>query len=394
MGIKLRFDSHEVVPFGKYKGQPIEVLAEDHQYAEWLLAQPWFRDKFPNHYTSIVNNFGEPGETLEQNAMRAEWLEPEFRTAFRSPLFWLGQAGVLIALVFCVCGIVRGWRPSSRWAGGAGGDYLFPFSRSHDRLTQAKCVRFAVAQTKGQFRQLEISCSVVLQSKHLTSQFSKTIQIADATNDLQRMKLIGSCCDFRVLNSGVKCIRYSGSDIWTYQSIRTHGFTSVYRKFVHQIWLPSDGREFHINGRGYYSYLAFHHYIPRGEVPVIPKMNGDNTFIEQIRQFAIWKSQIDRRTFTGLKRLAAIVNALPREYALPYGRYGDDQGGDERQYRNRSVGVIFSCLLCFIAVVLVKYGLRDIYEGPHYRRGLSCLYISAVPLGLGLVVFVYCVFPT
>jgi hypothetical protein len=33
----------ELIPFGKYKGQPVEVLAQDKQNAEWLTAQPWFR---------------------------------------------------------------------------------------------------------------------------------------------------------------------------------------------------------------------------------------------------------------------------------------------------------------------------------------------------------------
>jgi len=30
----------EVVPSGKYKGQPVEVMAADTDYCEWLAAQP------------------------------------------------------------------------------------------------------------------------------------------------------------------------------------------------------------------------------------------------------------------------------------------------------------------------------------------------------------------
>ena len=30
----------ELIPFGKYKGQPVEVLAQDKGYVEWLTAQP------------------------------------------------------------------------------------------------------------------------------------------------------------------------------------------------------------------------------------------------------------------------------------------------------------------------------------------------------------------
>lgn len=32
--------SGEVVPFGQYKGQPVEVMAADTDYCEWLAAQP------------------------------------------------------------------------------------------------------------------------------------------------------------------------------------------------------------------------------------------------------------------------------------------------------------------------------------------------------------------
>jgi len=36
-----------VVPFGKYKGQPVEVLASDRDYSEWLLAQGWIAHRYP-----------------------------------------------------------------------------------------------------------------------------------------------------------------------------------------------------------------------------------------------------------------------------------------------------------------------------------------------------------
>jgi hypothetical protein len=35
----------DVVNFGKYRGQPIEILASDRGYCDWLMAQPWFRDR-------------------------------------------------------------------------------------------------------------------------------------------------------------------------------------------------------------------------------------------------------------------------------------------------------------------------------------------------------------
>lgn len=67
-----------IVPFGKYKGQPIEVLAQDKQYAEWLSSQPWFREKFSNINTIIINNFREASETPEHNKLQAKFLDEHF----------------------------------------------------------------------------------------------------------------------------------------------------------------------------------------------------------------------------------------------------------------------------------------------------------------------------
>lgn len=32
--------------FGKYKGQPLEVVARDRRYTAWLLLQDWFRRQY------------------------------------------------------------------------------------------------------------------------------------------------------------------------------------------------------------------------------------------------------------------------------------------------------------------------------------------------------------
>ena len=55
------------MPFGKFKGKPIKVLMQDEQYANWLKDQPWFREKFSNHYTLIVNNFRHNGCQLNSD---------------------------------------------------------------------------------------------------------------------------------------------------------------------------------------------------------------------------------------------------------------------------------------------------------------------------------------
>lgn len=80
------------VPFGKFKGQPLEVLAEDAGYRHWITAQGWFRDRYPEHYTVIVNNFAEPDETPEHNALQAAFLNPSLCLALARLL--LKQCGV------------------------------------------------------------------------------------------------------------------------------------------------------------------------------------------------------------------------------------------------------------------------------------------------------------
>ncbi len=78
----------ELIPFGKYKGQPVQVLRSDRGYTEWLLQQDWFVQRFPNLRTIIVNNFGQPSETPEHNKLQARFLSKDFCTKFA----WLACA--------------------------------------------------------------------------------------------------------------------------------------------------------------------------------------------------------------------------------------------------------------------------------------------------------------
>jgi hypothetical protein len=75
-----------VVPFGKYKGQPVEVLAQDRPYLEWLSAQDWFRERYAGIYTLIVNNFTEAAETPDHNALQVLFLDDAFCTRFLTVL--------------------------------------------------------------------------------------------------------------------------------------------------------------------------------------------------------------------------------------------------------------------------------------------------------------------
>jgi hypothetical protein len=68
-----------IVPFGKHKGKPVEILATDKQYIEWLLAQSWFKEKYFNIYTVVINNFREPVDTPEHNKIQVKFLDFNYR---------------------------------------------------------------------------------------------------------------------------------------------------------------------------------------------------------------------------------------------------------------------------------------------------------------------------
>ena len=71
----------ELIPFGKYKGLPIESLYEDRAYTDWLLAQPWFKQRHPALFSVVINNFAEPTDTPEHNRLQVMFLRPEVRAS-------------------------------------------------------------------------------------------------------------------------------------------------------------------------------------------------------------------------------------------------------------------------------------------------------------------------
>ncbi len=70
--------SQKVVPFGKYRGQPLSVLREDVSYMDWLAGQEGIRRQYPWIFNLTVNSGGEPIETPEHNRFQALFLDPEF----------------------------------------------------------------------------------------------------------------------------------------------------------------------------------------------------------------------------------------------------------------------------------------------------------------------------
>jgi uncharacterized protein (DUF3820 family) len=70
--------NQNLVPFGKYKGQPLEILRQDPGYLEWLAAQDWFRKQYAWLYSMLVTA---PTETPEHNRYQALFLDETFAAA-------------------------------------------------------------------------------------------------------------------------------------------------------------------------------------------------------------------------------------------------------------------------------------------------------------------------
>lgn len=66
--------SSNIIPFGKYKGQPIEAIQYDKQYLDWLVNQSWFKERYQTLNAIIINNFNEPTDSPEHNKLQALFL--------------------------------------------------------------------------------------------------------------------------------------------------------------------------------------------------------------------------------------------------------------------------------------------------------------------------------
>jgi hypothetical protein len=70
----------KIVPFGKYKGQPIEILQADAQYSDWLTQQQWFRERFADLFNMLSAVRGDV-DTPEHNAMQVKFLDDGYLRA-------------------------------------------------------------------------------------------------------------------------------------------------------------------------------------------------------------------------------------------------------------------------------------------------------------------------
>lgn len=70
-----------VVPFGKFKDQPVDLLLAHSEYALWLLGAKgsMLRRSHPQMYAWLVSRFGVPDTTPEHNRLQNRFLDDDFR---------------------------------------------------------------------------------------------------------------------------------------------------------------------------------------------------------------------------------------------------------------------------------------------------------------------------
>lgn len=73
-----------LLPLGKYKGQPFEVLLTDAGYAVWLLGSKYaqLEQKYPALFAFLVGRFGLPERTPVHNSLQNRFLDEEFCLRF------------------------------------------------------------------------------------------------------------------------------------------------------------------------------------------------------------------------------------------------------------------------------------------------------------------------
>lgn len=93
-------DSGGIVPFGKYRGQPVEVMMADQSYLDWMLGQPGMVAMIQGKYPALFNiiTIGAPtsDDSPDHNKLQARFLNPEFQLAFLEAR--LGQSIYAIAV--------------------------------------------------------------------------------------------------------------------------------------------------------------------------------------------------------------------------------------------------------------------------------------------------------
>lgn len=101
-----------IIPFGKYKGKPLEAMAEDRQYLDWIQQQGWLAEKYPQINTLIINNFTQPSETPDHNKIQGMFLDGEFCIKFSKAvyesIFKIGKVGKMADILNKINSDVKG----------------------------------------------------------------------------------------------------------------------------------------------------------------------------------------------------------------------------------------------------------------------------------------------
>ena len=95
-----------IVPFGKYRGQPVAVMLADRPYCEWALAQPGIRERYPTFVTIVVGGGRSPNAlTPEHNKLQLLFRDPVTRVEvsigildsdeIHNAAMWLWEHGAL-----------------------------------------------------------------------------------------------------------------------------------------------------------------------------------------------------------------------------------------------------------------------------------------------------------
>jgi hypothetical protein len=67
----------KIVPFGKYKGQPVDLMLQDTNYCDWLKDQAGIRDRYNDIYVTIIN-YQKSEDSLEHNLMQMKFLKEDY----------------------------------------------------------------------------------------------------------------------------------------------------------------------------------------------------------------------------------------------------------------------------------------------------------------------------
>ena len=82
----MKDEQSSIVPFGKYKDQPVELMLADADYLQWVTGQPGLMTMLQKRYPTVFNiiTVGAPAteDTPEHNKLQARFLEQDFQYAF------------------------------------------------------------------------------------------------------------------------------------------------------------------------------------------------------------------------------------------------------------------------------------------------------------------------